>query len=54
VVDATLVAINISQIQKENKYEVITGEYRLVTITTENHNHLTIQAAGLSGDNDDR
>jgi hypothetical protein len=33
---------------------VNTGENRLVTIPTEIHNHLTIQAAGLSGDNDDK
>jgi hypothetical protein len=32
---------------------VNTRENRLVTMKTENHNHLTIQTAGLSGDNDD-
>jgi hypothetical protein len=54
VVDATLVAVNSSQIQKENKYHSEHRENRLDTITTENHNHLTIQAVGLSGDNDER
>jgi hypothetical protein len=33
---------------------VNTGENRWVTITTDNHNHLTIQTAGLSGEIDDR
>ena len=54
VVDATSVAVNSSQIQQENKYHSEHRRNRLVTITTENHNHLTIRAAGLSGDNDDR
>jgi hypothetical protein len=40
--------------KRRTSITVNTGENRLVTITTENHNHLTIQTAGLSGDNDDR
>jgi hypothetical protein len=54
VVDATSVAVNSSQIQQENKYHSEHKRNRLGTITTENHNHLTMQTAGLSGDNDDR
>jgi hypothetical protein len=54
VVDATSVAVHSSRIQKENKYHSEHRQNRLVTITTENHNHLTIGVAGLSGDNDDR
>jgi hypothetical protein len=48
VVDATLVAVNSSRIQKEKKYH---GEHRRKHI---GYNHLTIQTAGLSGDNEDR
>jgi hypothetical protein len=40
--------------KRRTSITVNTGENRLVTITTENHSHLTIRAAGLSGDNDDR
>jgi hypothetical protein len=54
VVDATSVAVNSSQIQQENKYHSEHRRNRLVTMTTENHNHLTIRTVGLSGDNDDR
>jgi hypothetical protein len=40
--------------KRRTSITVNTGENRLVTITTENHNHLTIRAVVLSNDNADR